>query len=386
MSASTELKIIGPEDLQGAELILATNKGYVATYQKKFDKLLAKAEKEGTKLTPETDKEINDYLVSNKTCLKKMEEDRKPFTSKLQEVVKLFTTEENKLKDDLYTKLQAKRDASVKAWAIQAAEDAKAAQAKLDAEKERILLLADAEAQIRNAYADILAADKTLMMGSFENATAETIDEVVAVFEAIQPEFTQEMFDGINPVLSSNILPQWELDAIVTKAKEGKLEKIQPHYTGEIRAYANHLLTLIPERRAEIEAGIASKAADDLRATEAETLRVQQEAADKANQLAISNQVAAVVMDSQIQSVRDRSGAPSARSIESYTINVTKREGWAEIFKFYFTHSDEADLGKIKMDQMKAFAEKLAKSQNIKIESDAIEYEAKYKAVAKKAA
>ncbi|HEY1025317.1 MAG TPA: hypothetical protein VGE26_09155 [Sphingobacteriaceae bacterium] len=383
---STELKIIGPEDLQGASLVLATNISYVTTYQTKSEKLLEKAQKEGVKLTPETDAEINKFLVSAKTCHKKMEEDRKPFTSKLNEVISLFTAQENKLIKEIYPKLQQVRDASVTAYAKEERERQAEEQRKLDQQKERITLLADAEQQLRNAYADILSADKAMLLSAFESADASTIDEVQSLFETCTPKFTQEQFDDIVLVISSRLISSEEVEVIKQKAKEGKYEKIQPHYVAEIKNYANHLLTLIPGRREEIAKGGESKAAEELRRKEAEALAQQQAISDQRAEQQLSNQIAEAVVDTQIAQAARAANTPNAKAIESYTITVTKREGWAEIFKFYFNYSDEQDLGKIKLDQMKTFAERLAKSQGIKIESDAVHYETKFKATARKAA
>lgn len=384
---STELKIIGPEDLQGASLVLATNKGYVAAYQKKAAVLLKKAKECGGKLTPELDAEINKYLVSNKTCLKKMEEDRKPFTSKLQEVVGLFTAEENYLKNDLYKPLQEIRDASAKAWAEEEKKQAAADQLKLDQEKERITLFAEAEAQIRTGYANQLANDKgELICIAFEGSDAATIDQIEELLKDATGTYTEDMFSSIDVNMGIQYLTSGEAGEIIEKAKVGKLEKIQPHYASEIRNYCDHLLTLIPDRRKEIEAGEESKAAAALRETEAAQLAKQAKQAEAQQQATVSTGIANAVMDININQTARTSMMPAAKAIESYSITVTKREGWAEIFKFYFTHSDEVELGKIKLDQMKTFAERLAKSQNIKIESDAIVYEAKYKAVAKKVA
>ncbi|MGO4699639.1 hypothetical protein AB4Z50_36175, partial [Paenibacillus sp. 2TAB26] len=78
--------------------------------------LKLQAEKEGVKLTPATDQAINDYLASLKKAATKAEDDRKPFTSKLNEIIKMFTAEETKLKVDLVTELQTARNNSVAAY------------------------------------------------------------------------------------------------------------------------------------------------------------------------------------------------------------------------------------------------------------------------------
>ena len=381
----SNLQIITPTDLQSAGAVLNQNTSYVEKYQNKSEILLKKAQADGVKLSPETDEDINKFLVSAKTALKKMEEDRKPFTSKLQEAVKLFTAQENKLKDEIYPKLQAVRDASVTAYAKEEAERRRLEQLELDKAKERVQLLADAEQQLRNAYADILAEDKGMLTNAFENADADNINEVEDILKNCDPKFTQEQFDEIVLVLSPQYITISECDVIKEQAKSGKLEKIQSHYTAEIKNHANYLLTLIPQRRKEIEAGEASKAAEELRRKEAQALAAQQAEAERRAEEEASKRMAEVVLDSQIQQAERKASIPDAKAIESYSITVLKREGWAEIFKFYFTHSGAGvdELGSIKLDQMKAYAERQAKSAGLKIESDALEYEIKYKATAR---
>lgn len=381
----TAIAIITPTDLQSASAVLNTNISYVTKYQTKAEKLIAQAKTEGTKLTPDTDKAINDFLVSAKTCLKNMEEQRKPYTQKAQEFVKLFTTQENIINNDLYPKLQAIRDASVKAYAVEESERRKKEQLKLDKQKAEITLLADAEQQLRNGYAAILQKDKKELL---HGLTVDTISHLEA-FEIILKNFCADLkeseFNAIGIYLNSSLLSKEEMQEISLKAFEGKFEKVAPHYKTEMSAFAQHILTLIPNRRKEIEEGIAnSKAAEELKKKqEAEALKQQQLSEQKAEEQK-TVALAEAVIDSQINDARVTSSIPKVSAIEGYTIDVLKREGWAEIFKFYFTHSDEQDLGKIKLDQMKAFAEKYAKSHGVKIESDAIHYEVKYKATARK--
>lgn len=378
------LTIITPKDLQSADQVLTVNQSYVEKYEKKYNALLAKAKAEGVKLTPETDAAINDYLASAKKAVGIMEADRKPWTKKAQDFVALFTTEENKLKTVLFDGLQSARDASVKAYAVEEAATRRKEAEKLALEKVRVELLATAEQQIRNGYASLLANDKSQLLSGYENVTLETIDQLADILENIDGNFKQEYWDGINAVVSHPSVTGEECVTIATKAKDGKFEKVKPHYESEITAYAGHLLSLIPERRKELEEGkVTSDAAEKLKEEQAELAKQQEDASEKATAATINTNITAVIIDQQIDEARRTIGVPKAQTIESYNIIILDRNGWAEIFKLFLTHSDEQDLGKVKMDAMKVFAERIAKSQGIKIESPYIEYEAKYKAVVK---
>lgn len=381
---NTALTIITPNDLQSADQVLTTNKSYVEKYKKKYDVLIERANKEGVKLTPETDAAINDYLASAKKAVGVMETDRKPWTKKAQDFVALFTVEENKLKADYFTGLQAVRDASVRAYAIEEAENRKVEAAKLAKEKLKVELLANAEAQIRTAYANRLRDDKAELLAHYEGITLDLIDGLADILENIDGDFKQEYWEGINATITGQGLTDEELADIATKAKEGKFEKVKPHYEAEIKSYAEHLLSLLPERRKELQEGNATcEAADKLREDALLLEQQQADASEKTTAAAIQTNTTAVIIDQQIDQARRSIGVPKAQTIESYNIVVLERNGWAEIFKLFLTHSDEQDLGKVKMDAMKVYAERIAKSSGIKIDSPYIQYEAKYKAVVK---
>jgi hypothetical protein len=381
---SNALTIITPTDLQSANQVLTTNVSYVEKYKKKYDVLITKAKAEGVKLTPETDAAINDYLASAKKAVGVMEAGRKPWTKKAQDFVALFTAEENRLKADYFNGLQAARDASVKAYAIEEAENRKKEAARLALDKAKVELLAHAEQQIRNGYAQRLQADKAELLAHYEGITLELIDELATILENVDGDFKPDYWDGINANVYHELVSKDDCNSIATKAKEGKFDKVKPHYEAEIKAYAAHLLSLLPERRKELEEGKATSEASLKLKDEQELLSKQQaEQSEKATATAIQANVASVIVDQQIDQARRSINIPKAQTIESYNIIVLERNGWAEIFKLFLTHSDEQDLGKVKLDAMKVFAERIAKSSGIKIESPYVQYEAKYKAVVK---
>lgn len=381
---NTELTIITPTDLQDAGGILRRNISYVEIYKKSHDKLLARAEKDGVKLSPETDKAINDWLVSAKLALKKMEEDRKPYTSKAQEFVKLFTTAENQISKDMYNSLQSVRDASVAAYAKEEEEKRRQEEKELRKKQERIELLSQAEQQVREAYAAILRDKKNNLLTSYEKSTPDTIGDLEYELKNIEPIFHFAQWEAIKVNIKSDILDKRELDNIVTNSKLGKFDKCSAHFKSEVKNYANHLLSLIPARREAFKRGEASAEAEALRRKQ-EALQAEAERAAKAKAEAEkAEKIMKEQLALQIEQANRKEEAPKARTIDSYSITVTEREGWMAIFQFYFLNSNETDLGKIKLDQMKAFAEKQAKKTGEMIEHPGLNYEIKYKAVAAK--
>lgn len=83
---TTAIAIITPAEIQSAGAILTQNTGWVEMYKRKQERLIAKAKAEGVKLSPETDAELDSFIVSSKIALKKMKEDREPFTRKMTEI------------------------------------------------------------------------------------------------------------------------------------------------------------------------------------------------------------------------------------------------------------------------------------------------------------
>src|SRR5690606_4889338 len=241
----------------------------------------ALAEKEGEKLSPETDKKIMDWQVSAKTCAKTMRTDRMVYTSKMDEIKSMFTSVENKLEKDLYSPLQALRDKSAAIYVKEQREKEQEEAKKLAKEQERITLLADAEQQVRNAYADLLKSDKQELFNAFNGADATNIDSVEATLKEVNATFKVDRWDEINPILSSQVHTVEELDNIVFNAKAGKFNAVAPHYKTEIDGYAAYLLSLIPARRLEISKGEKeSKAAAELAEKERAVEAAQQAASD----------------------------------------------------------------------------------------------------------
>lgn len=390
-----ELTIIQEKDLKSAGTVLATTKDWVSKYTKKHNSLVELSKKEGVKLSPETDQAINDFLSGVKKAAKAAEDARKPFTSKLNEVIGLFTAQESILKANLVTDLQAARDASVAEYRKeQLAEQAKE-QDRLDKVRARIELLADAEGQIRTQYANLLSEDKAKLMEVYEGCTIEMYEPILEMLDGVVGTFTQDMWEGISATIDHKQFAQAkhftaeEISAICIEAKEGKFEKVAPHYQSEIKAYAKHLSSLMPERKIELETGIQeSAAAEKLKEDQATAEAEQAKLAEAKTEKSVQTQLSAAIIDSQINTANRSLSIPKGHTVESYEIIVNDNLGWSEIFKFYVAHSELNIEGKTKLDSMKLFAERVAKSQGLRIESPYVKYEAKYKAVnrSKKAA
>lgn len=342
------LTVITPVDLQSAGNVLQMNNKMLKLYEKHYSRFLETAKKEGVKLSAETDKEINNYLVSCKKAFDAMQENRMPYTRKADEFKKLFTTIENSL-DEYMTELKGIRDKSVTAYRKEEEEARKIEQDKLKKAQERIDLLAKAEQQVREIYSEKLSEAKS------------KIERGEDVKDAL--EFT--WWESISPEISSGLLSKEERQAIATESKLGKFDKCAIHYKDEIAAYKKHIDSLKDKSQAEAERIKAEQEAS-------EAARVK---AEQARQKALQEEQERIKLEQAKRAVQ----APDARVVDGYTIKVIGADGWRAIVEFYLSNGGGDDLEKITGKQMRTFAEKMAKKTSERIEHEHVEYEKVYK-------
>ena len=348
--ATTEsgLQIIAPDELASATQVLRQNKSYLTIYEKSQAKLKALAEQEGTKLSPKTDEEINKWQVSAKLAIKAMNEQRAPITSILHRAVKMFTEVENGMTEK-YNELQAIRDKSVTAYRKEEEEKRKAEEMKLKKAQERVTLLANAEQEVRQAYANYLSEAKSKI------EKGENVDDVLS--------FT--WWESITPEISSGLLAKEEIHAIQTESKLGKFDKCAKHYADEIAAYKKHIASLADKSGAEQE-----------------RLKAEQEAAEQAKQKAEQKRQAELQAETErikLEQANRAVQAPDTRVVDSYAVTVTGADGWRAIVEFYLSNGGGDDLEKITGKQMRAFAEKMAKKTGECVEHSEVKYEKVYK-------
>lgn len=381
----TALTIITPSDLQTAQGVHQQSAQWLAAYENSHTKLIAKADAiHGAKLPVEFDAKLNRWQESAKQALQRMEAERKPFTEKAHAFIKAFTEQENRL-NAMYKEIQAIRDASATAYRKEEAERLAKERQELARKTERVDLLANASNQVREAYAAILEGDKSELLDAFEKVTLDNIDEYEAILREINPVLKYDRWTSIEIRLSPTQLNnQQEIDAIKTEALEfgDKFDKAAEHYKSEITRYAQHLLTLLPHRRKALEnpTAVIDNTAEELRRKQERLAEDQRKAAEEAATKAAEEAKAKMELQQRVEEANRHLEQP--RAIESYSITVTSRAGWAEIFKYYLIHQPETadeDLGKVKLDSMRIFAERRAKQRGELISHPDVVYEPKYK-------
>lgn len=364
-------------DLQSASAVYTTSFGMLEKYRNKHTVLLARATEAGEKLPKELDDELMNWQVSAKKAVKFMNETRLVYTDKAHAFIKEFTAIENTLGKDLYDTIQRVRDTSAKIHAQEAAAAREKEAAELREKQRRIDAISELEAQLRSGYSAHLTAVKQTILQVYSNATLTQIEEAeFALSSFIGGSLSEEAWNSITLVGDADLINEVRTDA--------RKEACAAHFTTEVTKYAEYLLSLIPARKEELERGeresaqaaeLARKQEEESERMRAEAEKRSQEEAEKAKQ-----QATVKVMVSQANREED---AP--RAIESYSVQVDSVDGWRAIIEYYLTNSGTSaqDLGKAKLDSMRTFAGRQAKSTGEMVTHADVTYEPKYKAVAR---
>ena len=364
-------------DLQSANSVYIQANTYLQKYSAKQIALLEKAKLAGAKLPKELDDELMQWQVSAKKAVKAIEEQRKPFTEKAHAFIKAFTAVENQIGSALYSEVQQIRDASAKIHAQEAAELRAKEQAELAAKQKRIDDLANMSAQLRTGYASYLDKVKRLLLDVHANVTLATFDDAITQLQTFtNVAMPVEEWDAIILNGPAELISEVRTDA--------KFKACQEHFTSEIAKHAEYLLSLMPARKEELERGEleSAQAAELARKQEEEAEAARQLAAKRADEEAAKAKQQAQVTVMVSQANRQVDAPPT---IESYSIVVSSVDGWRAIVDYYLTNAGASveDLGKVKMDSMRLFAEKQAKATGEVIDCNGLIYEPKYEAVAR---
>lgn len=364
-------------DLQSAGAVYTTSIAYLEKRKGKFDSLIAKANANGEKLPKELDDELMQYQVTNKKAVSSIESQRKPFTEKAHAFIKAFTAIENELSKDLYDPIQKLRDTSARIHAEEAAAAARKEREELAAKQKRIDDIANLETQLRNGYALLLGETKRTILQVYSNFDLENSEEAkTAVKSFINAKLSNESWETITLVGDSELIKE-------VRTPE-RFATCSAHFTGEVTKYAEYILEMFPARLVELEQGIAdNKAAEELRLKQEEEAEQAKVVAEKraADEAAKAKQQANVTV--LVSQANRQEEAP--KTIESYSVVVSSVNGWRAIVDYYLTNSGTPldDLGKVKLDSMKIFAEKQAKATGEIVDHKDVVYEPKYKAVAR---
>jgi hypothetical protein len=343
--------------------------------------------------------------------------------------------------------IQEQRDAYARQIAEEAEARRRAAEIEAAKKNEAIEIASHAEKSLAEQFNEWLLGKKMAMTKFFNGLTLETFDEgeqrltqakIVVNWEAVHRSFTYGGFHSAEEVVAiskakyTELLPDFQntaiaeltihRDDIIEKLPSKKAELLEAKrladeaYEAELKARQAEKERLEAIAKAnEAEKKKLEAAAEEARkkeADEAAERKAQQDAAEKekadreaAESARLAEEAAeakrkadmdadikkqgeqTMVMFEKEAAVAESVDAPETK--QGYDITVLHPVGFTQIFALYFDKEGKDlpidKLGNTKLDQMKAFCERLAHKTGEKIDSKFIKYELSFKAINRKA-
>ena len=417
--------------IEAAPTALQINQDKIQKAVTAGEALLKQIETDG--MSDELDEKCNGYLVKLKNTYTDLFDRRKPLTEMFDRIRSVFTDSgsqiDTKRKDNVYGKIQAKRNEYATQKAVEQKKREEEAARKLAKDKELINVKFKIETLIREAFSKQLETSKRNLISCFEDITLEDWDAKVKLFREFPLSYRTEDFDSIKigNQLSAIYLTQDELRVMVGNYKTDSAANYSLEYQNGMTSLLNELniklnskkeelkAIAVQKLRAEEESRKAAAEKDEklkkeleekARLAKVEQERMEREAEERKRQEEVRLQEEAekkrLADEAQAESnktmeltntlfnneVQLAEAATDAKAIESYEIEVKNAPAWLLIVSFYFEKEgkklDVETLGKKSLNQMKKFCESHYKKTNEKIDNQYIAYNPVYKVRAAK--
>lgn len=288
--------------LENAQGVLTRNEDFVNKYKGAFE---SKTTGLSEVLTEEQDEDIMKFIVSAKTCVKKMNEDRSVYTRRMDEVKSMFTAQEAVL-SDIIKQSQKLRDNSA---TIQLNKKSKTEEVPLLREK--------IEVYVKNTFVLELGKDIEDLQSCLLNPSDVLIEEL----SALEPNYTQNRFDQIIESIPVTSLYGNDVGSIIANVIEGKFEPLRDYY--------------IKKMSEAIEATIHALAGKEVSPKE----------------VAVPEPIVAKEVTQPI--VKEKGKRTSLE------LEVINKEGWLQVVQMYFRDVEDLD-GKVTLEKMRKHAEQVA--------------------------
>jgi len=372
-----------------------------------LDRMLA----EGT-LNSELDQEANNLLVKIGKTVVRMKEDRGPVTQIFDEFKSFFTAEENRLDikkaGTLPALIQEQRNKY--AAELQARE-----KQRIEAEKRKTQILtqrADLAEWINKMISHLLntslAERIKALQKAFDEITLENFSVKYAGIQALNTAFPKEKLAAVIrydiPRMNFPHLDDTAINTVQTEAHTAyDFNQFYITYSDGIAALKDKFLEQRTGLKQELETmAAAAKANDQAENDRLEEMRqarikaenqrladeqaARQKAEDLKQEQAAAAAKATLLFESVAEQAEVVTDAPETRT--GFEIQVVNNVGWTEIFQFFYLRNSALsieDMGKKTLNQMKKFAEDMAKKDGEKITSKHLVYKETVKAVNRKA-
>lgn len=437
METSTELVPVQDfkEIIEAAPVALQINQEKIKKAVAVGEDLLNQIETGG--MNDALDEKCNGYLVKCKNTYTDLFDRRKPLTEMFDRIRSVFTDLEaqidTKKKDNVYGKIQAKRNE----YATQKMQEQKKreeeAALKLAREKEVIETKFRIESLVREAFTKQLETSKRNLVNCFEDLTLDDWDAKVKLFREFPLAYRQDQYDSIK---IGNLLTAYliryiskeDLATMVGNYKTDALANYSIEYKNGMTSLLNELNIKLNSKKEELKAIAvqklraeeeARKAAaekneklkaeleEKARLAKEEQERMEREAEERKQQeeLKLLEEAEKQRLTKEAESESNKTmeltntlfenevtlaeASSENNAIESYEIEVKNSPAWLLIVSFYFEKAGKKEdietLGKKSLNQMKKFCESHYKKTNEKIDNQYIVYKPVYKVRAAKA-
>lgn len=345
--------------------------------------------------------------------------------------------------------IQKHRNAYAQQLHEEAEERNRQAEIKAQKEKEAIDIKSSCDSRLMTFFNDYLLSRKTLYQETFNKITLDDFSEKSQNLRYWEPAYPLGHFETFKHGLYGKHHNTQEVEELIQPVLTSRLENFKKIFHKEMSDHLDQLVALLPSKKSELEAAaeverkrlelerqqqeaeakrkeeLAAAAAADRKALEEkqvkereveeqrrkeaeaeqnrlneermkreaeENERLEREAAEQKKQdelqiemnknveqtMVLFNQEADIAVDT-----------PTPESRKRYEIVVSHPAGYVQIFQFWFEREGKnlsiEKIGNTKMDQMKAFCEKMAFKSDEKIESKFLTYKDVFSAVNRKA-
>lgn len=392
--------------LKDAGAVLASNKSIVDKALIVGNNFLLQVEKDGGKLTGETDALAAKYLSKVSVRVGEMNGARVVYTQIMDSIKKMFTELENTLdvknSSTVPAKISALRNARVKFLHEEEKRKDEEAKKKLQIDKQKIDCLAFIQGTINKSLLDFLEKKKLACQNSFNDITLENFDEKEKGLRGMNVGFPIVKLDEITATDKPTQFFLLDIEQTATLALEAKeiinYDAFYLKFAEELKELKENLINRLPSKKEElleIAAASSKKAKDKLQKEanerqEAAAQKIKDDAeqtkikADEAIEIAKAASHT-LAMFSAIETMND--AIPENR--QGYEIVITHQAGYVEIFSHWFLHNGNKStmdaLDKKTLGSMVKWCADHAHKTGEKIESKYITYEPTYKAVNRKA-
>lgn len=338
-----------------------------------YNAMLSKVE--NAELTPSLDNELMTSINAYKTALTDFNNQRSPITKRLQDIVKLFTEKENKLKGFIDS-LQIYRNKFAKMQAEEIERQRREAEVQRLKEKELIDLKASMYLELQAYIQDKIDTLKKGIIKSLETVNEKNKDERFPKLQAMSCTLSDKDYMNFKTALISQF--GHDISALESSILDDNKDEMLKHYESEISQYKQDAISMFNQivtgskkeeslKKAQEEIAIESNAAKEIAGVQAE--------ASKQAEMAELN-FNAIAVDSEM---------PEART--GFEIVVSNNSAYPALVAYWFSicfKEFSGDILKKTVASMITDLQNHAHKTGERLQNAHITYETIYKAVNRK--